>query len=546
MNDKKRLLWVIISALAQGFFLAAYIVAKYEFISYMPVTLILLIPFAFWLTQEHWGKRLNNFLLGLSCVLIIFYLYRLWSLYTPAGIFYFANSQHADLIRVSMAVFFLMPFFQCRIVSWSWNIPYSDIFFQFCRNLFLLFQAAIVIAVFWGMLITAGLLFEIVGLEKVPAVILSPFVSVPLTSLIIAISISVAIRHPGIDSLGRWILSVLAWLLPFFSFMSVIFLACLPFSGLKMLWDTGQASTLMLLLQFGTIILANAAWLDGSKKIFTNKYINFFAQLALLTLPVYTVLCVYSVGLRISQYGLSVDRVQAMFLVVVTGIWGLCYAGAVLLKKWPYAIGRVNMASISIMAVIVAAMNSPLLDPYSLAASNQVSRLSAGKISPENFDYLYARFNLGRYGNNMLQELRKSKSISYLVKKGIDRAYSVEPDEYIENASVYPHDMKLNESFVKFFIDYWEDHKSILRNIDRANEIAFIKINIEQGADNIIALADDMAMIFNISGDVIKQTGEISGSFDPKNITSSDIKLLTPSFMDLQINGNTYRVTPVK
>ena len=215
------------------------------------------------------------------------------------------------------------------------------------------------------------------------------------------------------------------------------------------------------------------------------------------------------------------------------------------------------------MAVIVAAMNSPLLDPYSLAASNQVSRLSAGKISPENFDYLYARFNLGRYGNNMLQELRKSKSISYLVKKGIDRAYSVEPDEYItylkkgilpvsrrkniiENASVYPHDMKLNESFVKFFIDYWEDHKSILRNIDRANEIAFIKINIEQGADNIIALADDMAMIFNISGDVIKQTGEISGSFDPKNITSSDIKLLTPSFMDLQINGNTYRVTPVK
>ena len=35
------------------------------------------------------------------------------------------------------------------------------------RNLFLLFQASMVIAVFWGLLVTAGLLFDIVGLDKV-------------------------------------------------------------------------------------------------------------------------------------------------------------------------------------------------------------------------------------------------------------------------------------------------------------------------------------------------------------------------------------------
>ncbi|MBR0203206.1 MAG: hypothetical protein IJQ56_02450, partial [Synergistaceae bacterium] len=66
----------------------------------------------------------------------------------------------------------------------------------------------------------------------------------------------------------------------------------LPYSGLKTLWSTGQASTLMLLLQFGTLILANAAWLDGSKSAFQNKFVNFLAKLSLLCLPIYTGLCI--------------------------------------------------------------------------------------------------------------------------------------------------------------------------------------------------------------------------------------------------------------
>ena len=127
----------------------------------------------------------------------------------------------------------------------------------------------------------------------------------------------------------------------------------------------------MLLLQFGTIILANAAYLDGTKPVFPNKYANFLARASLLCLPVYTALCLYSLGLRIQQYGLTTDRIQAMFLTITAGIWGLGYAGAVLLRKWPKSIGKVNIASIAFMILLVALMNSPLLDPYRLASENQ-------------------------------------------------------------------------------------------------------------------------------------------------------------------------------
>ena len=420
-TDRNRYICVAVSALLQGILLGIYAlitsgfpalsrlsIRPPEFLAFMPLPAIFLVPFVFWLSQEHWGRRLWNLIAGLAAVLLLMWAYRLWSF----GGFESQHSQKSDLIRISMAVFLIMPYFQCRIASWSWKIPYSEIFFQLCRNLFLLFQASIVIAVFWGLLITAGLLFDIVGLHSVPLMLFTPVCAVPLTMIIIAVSISVAIKHPGIDSLGRWLLAVLAWLLPFFSLLSLAFLACLLWggtSGLNALWNTGQASTLMLLLQAGTIILANAAWLDGSKSAFRTRSIDVLAQVSLLCLPVYTVLCLYSLSLRISQYGLTTDRVQAVFLAVTTGIWGIAYAGTVIARNWPVSIGRVNIACAMFMASIVLLMNSPVLDPLRLSADDQVSRLNTGKIRPEDFDYAYLA-SLGRYGKSSLDALNSQEA----------------------------------------------------------------------------------------------------------------------------------------
>ncbi len=420
-TDRNRYICVAVTALIQGIFLGIYALVTSglpalaqlkihlpRFIAFMPLTVIFLVPFVFWLSQEHWGRRLWNFLAGLTAVLLALWAYRLWSY----GGFDVIPSQKSDLVRISMAVFLIIPYFQCRIASWSWKIPYSEIFFQLCRNLDVYKRQSIVIAVFWGLLITAGLLFDIVGLHLVPLVIITPVCAVPLTSIIIAVSISVAIKHPGIDSLGRWLLSVLAWLLPFFSLLSLAFLACLFWGGtssLNALWNTGQASTLMLMLQAGTIILANAAWLDGSKSAFRTRSIDILAQISLLCLPVYTVLCLYSLNLRISQYGLTTDRVQAGFLAITTGIWGVAYAGTVIARNWPLSIGRVNIACVLFMAAIVLLMNSPVLDPLRLSAYDQISRLKSGKVSPEDFDYAYLA-SLGRYGKKSIDALSSQKS----------------------------------------------------------------------------------------------------------------------------------------
>ena len=548
--DKRRYIWVVVSVILQGLLLGVYALVPFGPLLCMPLTVIFIVPFAFWLSQEHWGRRLVNFLVGLTVVLLVMWGYRLWSMYSPKAGFYIAPSQKSDLIRTSMAVFLVLPFFQCRIASWSWRFPYSEIFFQFCRNVFLLFQASLVIAVFWGLLVTAGLLFEIVGLDNVPYLIFNPITAVPLSSLIIALSISVAIKHPGIDSLGRWLLSVLAWLLPFFSVLSVMFILCLPFSGLKTLWDTGQASTLMLLLQFGTIILANAAWLDGTKGVFTNRYADFLAKASLLCLPVYTGLCLYSVGLRIEQYGLTTDRIQAMFLTITAGIWGLGYAGAVLLKKWPTAIGKVNMASIVFMCIITVLMNSPLLDPHRLASLNQYQRLITGEIPAEDFDYLYTRFNLGRYGNQILTELEENGPSS--VKTRIEAAMSITPEEYLtstrtgippvsrrrailKSAKVFPQGKALTPEHVEYFVSHWKDFASV----QRPRDIVFVFADVERSGHDIIALTEKGGTIYNVEGESLVPVGVVQGAF---SLDHPDIRTLEPRYFDLSINGVVYQV----
>ena len=555
--DKKRYIWVIISAIIQGLLLGVYALIPSGPLACMPLTVIFLVPFVFWLSQEHWGRRLLNFLIGLTAVLLIFWIYRLWSLYPASGNFRVVPSQKSDLIRMTMAVFLIIPFFQCRIAAWSWKFPYSEIFFQFCRNLFMLFQASIVIAVFWGLLVTAGLLFDIVGLESVPFVIFNPVIAVPLSSITIALSTSVAIKHPGIDSLGRWILSVLGWLLPFFSMLSIMFILCLPYSGLKTLWSTGQASSLMLLLQLGTIILANAAWLDGNKVAFRTKIIDWFAQISLLCLPIYFGLCLYSVGLRIEQYGLSTDRIQALFFVVVMGFLGLGYAGAVIFRKWPKAIGKVNSSSVIFMIILVAAMNSPILDPYKLAAFNQMHRLQSGEIQPEEFDYIYTRFNLGRYGNQVLKEL--SESDSEVVREYVKSAMSADPEEYsnyvanntppiplrfeiILGAKVFGAPQDEMRKYADYFVNEWSDDGT-LRDIQKSEEIAFAFVDLKKNhKPYLILFTENVGMVYDLEKNFDPELiGITPGKFLPFD-QLENIETREPEFLDIKISRDVYQV----
>ncbi|MDR1049233.1 MAG: DUF4153 domain-containing protein [Synergistaceae bacterium] len=558
--DRRRYFWVSASALLQGFLLSIYAYASSGPYLALPLSIVLIVPFALWLAQEHWGRRLRRFLLALTALLAVFHFYWLWSVLPAEPDIHYLPAQTMTLTRLCIAIFLFLPFFQCRIATWSRHIPYSEVFFQLCRNVFLLFQAVIVTVTFWALLLTASLLFGTIGLDLVPHVIFSPLAAFPLTSLTIALSITVALRHPGIDSLGRWILSILAWLLPPFSIVSTTFLAALPFSGLKGLWDTGQASSLMLLLQFATIFLANAAWLDGTRSPFSNRIVNGAAKFSLLCLPFYTGLCLYSLGLRVQQYGWSVDRIHAAFFVVVTGIWGFGYAGSVvfLRRQWPSAIGRVNTAAALLLAVIVAAMNSPLLDPYRLAADNQASRLLGGQTNPESFDFLYLRFNLGRHGNHAISRLKEARDVPHadIIRERADDALAADVKEHwmafrgeisekrrrdiLADAPVRPQGRVLPPRFLNALATGWDDFFQGVRS--GSDLLFFFQRVTAKGGEDLLVFKEDGGLVFEISSGDLRLAGTISEPI-PR---SPDIRIVEPLFQDIEINGRRYPIIPFR
>ncbi|MDR1377504.1 MAG: DUF4153 domain-containing protein [Synergistaceae bacterium] len=567
--DRKRYFWVSASALLQGFLLGKYVYTSSGVFLTLPLSLVVVVPFALWLGQEYWGRRLRRFLGSLAAILALFHAYWLWSVFPSDSEIYALPTQNMNLVRTAIAAFLLLPFFQCRIASWSWRVPYSDIFFQLCRNVFLLFQAVIVTAVFWALLLTASLLFEIIGLVFVPQIIFNPLVAFPLTSLTIALSTTLALKHPGIDSVGRWILAILAWLLLPFSILSTVFVVSLLFSGLQNLWNTGQASSLMLLLQFATILLANAAWLDGTHNPFSNKVVDFVSKLSLLPcLPIYTALCFRSLGLRVQQYGWSVDRIHATFFVVVTGVWGLGYAGSVFLRQWPSAIARVNTTATLILAIIVVAMNSPLLDPYRLSANNQVERLLEGSTRPENFDFLYLRFNLGRYGNYALSRLKNANGdTGAAIQEYLGPATSIDPKEHwfsvqngllpesrrreiLAGAKVYPEGRVLSPALVNVLVSRWgEPGFPPLRNIRKSSDLFFsfkkvINERDQRDQEELLLITMGTSMVFDVSLKEPRTVGVFRIEMDLSFLKSEDVKIMEPQFKDIELGGWRYQIMP--
>ncbi|GHT00260.1 hypothetical protein AGMMS50276_25590 [Synergistales bacterium] len=562
--DFKRYFWVILSALLQGLLLGQYIYTVSGPYMGMPLSLVIIAPFAFWLAQEHWGRRLRRFLGGLCALLLIFHCYWLWAALPLDSELYHLPTQNMNLARNCAAVFLFLPFFQCRIATWSWRVPYSDVFFQLCRNVFLLFQAVIVVVTFWALLLTASLLFDIIGLDFVPKIVFNPLVAMPLTSLTAALSITLALNHPGIDSLGRWILSILAWLLPPFSILSTVFVVALPFSGLATLWSTGQASSLMLLLQLATILLSNAAWLDGTHNPFYNRYVSVAAKLSLLCLPIYMTLCLYSLGVRVRQYGWSVDRIHAAFFVIVVGIWGLGYAGSVLLRQWPGALSRVNTTAAVILLTLVTAMNSPILDPYRLSANNQTDRLLSGQTHPDNFDFLYLRFSLGRYGSKAVTRLKSTNN--EVISVHLAEALASDEKEYslnMQNARMSEKRRRailadaridktqpLSPRVIDSLVRQWYAPEFFpLHGIKQSSELSFVlkkitRQNNGNSGNELLLIKSGVILVLDISfgasSDVLA-LGVIYGINEtPEN--AEDFQITEPIFNDIEIGGRRYQV----
>src|SRR6266581_495676 len=376
-----------------------------------------------------------------------------------------------------------LPFAQAWARRGTWRVSYPDLFEFSWQNALLLAEAGLFTGVFWLLLILWGALFKVVNIAFF----------YPITSIAFGYAIYLIESHEKIVvTLRRHLLGVFGWLLPLVALIAVLFLLVLPFTGLQPLWKTGHASTLMLWLQFVFIHFLNSAYEDGQSEPRYPAWLKQAARLAVFALPIYAALCAYSLGLRVEQHGWTVARVWAAIATFIAALYGIGYAAAALRRSpWMGRMASVNVGMAAVVAGVLLLATSPILDPKRISAASQAERLRAGSVSADKFDYDYLRFDLGRYGKNVLAELSKdsNKEIAQLASASLakTRKYGqpgVPRELLASRIELFPAGAALDPAFIKYLEDavtaqQWE-HPSCL---SQANQRACLMVALDLNGD---------------------------------------------------------------
>lgn len=305
-------------------------------------------------------------------------------------------------------LYILTPFIQSIGVQGSWRFQYADLYhFAWNNGLILALGGLLVGAAALVLLLWAGL-FGILGIKLFGSVFSSLtfiFLSIPVC---FATGIRIGLeREQVIDSLRSILLSLCRVLLPLTVLIIVLFLICLPFSGLEPLWKTKKASAILFCLISVHLFFVNGVFQDGRQQLGYLPLLRRLLNASLLGLPILAAIACYSLWLRIEQYGLTPWRVLGAALLVVIFAHALALAVAVLRRgsDWLSSLQRSNPPIALGVVLLLVLLQTPLLNPLELSASNQYQRLLAGRVSVEQVDLSTLKFSLGEPGKRYLAQI---------------------------------------------------------------------------------------------------------------------------------------------
>lgn len=233
--------------------------------------------------------------------------------------------------------------------------------------------------------------------------------------------------------------------MPITAVFSLTFLLVLATNGPAPIFDKPYPAAIMLALAFAGMLIFNGVYQNGEGGP-PPAWLRLSSIAALLVFPVYAGLAVWAFWLRIGDYGLTPPRVIGLFLSGLAAAYSLvCLAGLATELRWrserwmPLA-GRFNVVMAGAWALVLILLATPLLDPWAISAKSQEQLLRQSRISPEEFDFGYLRFELGAHGARALERLAaiEDHPEAALIRKGAEKALRAENRWAYENDGRVP------------------------------------------------------------------------------------------------------------
>lgn len=323
----------------------------------------------------------------------------------------------SSLIPLMVLLFWLiLPWFQLRQLSGSWNPDYVLLTEQYVRNTVLGALAGLIGLLVMGMLFLAVYLFRIVNLE-----FLSDWLNDSLyfwMSFCLGFNISlVFIRTVFTFSTGKIAGYVARVLLPLLTMIGVIAAGGLLLSVVTGVRVSGLGSFTMIWFVSLNILLLNLVYGNECVPRF-RSWLNGLVLAGVLLLNVFSLLSVYGILVRVNQYSWSIDRLYGFCIALFLAVVVLAYSVVLLWKRsgWAVLLGPVNKAGLLTLMAIILVISSPLADFKQITANSILAGIEKGRIKVTS-DIRYTLEGLGKRGEAALAVLNEnpeySKALTY-------------------------------------------------------------------------------------------------------------------------------------
>jgi hypothetical protein len=263
------------------------------------------------------------------------------------------------------------------------------------------------VGLLWGLLFLGAELFRLIRIEFLAELLKRTTFSIPVTAVAFSYAVHVTdVRASIVQGARTLVLILMSWLLPLMALLGAAFVVALLFTGLAPLWSTQHATGILLVAAAQLIFLVNAAYQDGRAETRAAAILRYASRLAAFVLVPLVVLAAYGVMLRIVQFGWTPERINALACVVVAACYAVGYFLAALRPTASMAwLEPTNIFTSLVIVGVLLVLGTPVADAARISVADQLSRLQAGTVKPEDFDFGFLRFRAGRYGTHALEQL---------------------------------------------------------------------------------------------------------------------------------------------
>ncbi|MGB1198684.1 MAG: DUF4153 domain-containing protein [Thalassotalea sp.] len=399
-----------------------------------------------------------------------------------------------------IACFKALIYIQLRLSKES--VTYSALFKTSWRNFIIFAESWLFVLIFWGILHLGSSLFLVLKIDVFQQLLKEDWFVIPVLTLAFGFA-TLIFRNivDTVDNIATILQTLIKFLLPALTIVSLGFLSTLPFAGLDNLWETGKGSLLVMWLQALTLFFVNAVYQGASNHRPYHNILHRIIFIGIALLPIYSVISAYGLWLRIDQYGLSIDRCWAVLVCFILSCFSIGYLAGIINKRdaWLTVLSKVNIAMSLVILSIVLLVNTPLLNFQSIVASSQLSRLDNGDVTKDNFDYHYFGQQLGRQGYLAMQVLKETLKDTHPEKViVIDRMYTnvkvqsketVTQVEFEQEATFWPSRNAFSEEFIQTIYRTETEHK--WSNVKK-NSYYFLAIDLNgDGGNNFIVIKEN-------------------------------------------------------